>query len=71
MALTRRFLTNLIPQSFEVRENDQLLVSYKQNFNPFLLKMKVSIAPEASGRIDPRLALGAGILLAAIERRQQ
>ena len=71
LALIRRFLTNLIPQKFEVREGNRVLASYKQHFNPFVLKLDVHIAPEASERIDPRLALAAGILLAAIERRQQ
>ena len=71
MSLLRRFLTNLIPQSFHVKQNERVLITYKQNFNPFVLKIKVSIEPDGRDVIDPRLALAGGILLAAIEGRQR
>ena len=71
MSLLRRFLTNLIPQSFHVKQNEKVLITYKQNFNPFVLKIKVSIEPDSRDVIDPRLALAGGILLAAIEGRQR
>jgi uncharacterized protein YxjI len=71
MSLLRRFLTNLIPQSFHVKQNERVLIAYKQNFNPFVLKIKVSIEPDSRDVIDPRLALAGGILLAAIEGRQK
>jgi uncharacterized protein YxjI len=71
MSLLRRFLTNLIPQSFHVKQNEKVLITYKQNFNPFVLKIKVSIDPDSRDVIDPRLALAGGILLAAIEGRQK
>lgn len=68
MALLRRFLSNLIPQSFNMLHDGVEVVQYRQNFNPFVLKLNVEILdPET---VDPRLALGAGILLAAIEGRQ-
>lgn len=71
MSLLRRFLTNLIPQSFHVKQNEKVLITYKQNFNPFVLKIKVSIEPDSRDVIDPRLALAGGILLVAIEGRQR
>jgi hypothetical protein len=46
------------------------LVTYKQNFNPFVLKIRVNIEADSRDVIDPRLALAGGILLAAIEGRQ-
>jgi uncharacterized protein YxjI len=70
LSLIRRFLTNLIPQSYHVRQNGGVLITYKQNFNPFVLKIKVSIEADSRDVIDPRLALAGGILLAAIEGRQ-
>ncbi len=70
MALLRRFLTNLIPQSYHVEANGTRLVEYVQNFNPFVLKLNVEIKPEGRNVLDPRVILGAGILLAAVEGRQ-
>lgn len=71
LSLLRRFLTNLIPQSYHVKQNGSVLITYKQNFNPFVLKINVSIDPDSRDVIDPRLALAGGILLAAIEGRQK
>ncbi|MHC4355054.1 MAG: hypothetical protein ACYTE3_12950 [Planctomycetota bacterium] len=71
MSLLRRFLSNLIPQTYHVRQNERTLITYKQNFNPFVLKINVTIAPESRDVIDPRLVLAGGILLAAIEGRQK
>jgi len=71
LSLLRRFLTNLIPQSYHVKQNGRVLITYKQNFNPFVLKINVSIDPDSRDVIDPQLALAGGILLAAIEGRQR
>jgi uncharacterized protein YxjI len=69
LALIRRFLTNLIPQSYEGTVNGKHAVTYKQNFNPFVRKIKVLLRDWPAG-IDPRLAMVGGILLSAIEGRQ-
>ncbi len=71
LSLLRRFLTNLIPQTFHVKQNEKTLITYKQNFNPFVLKIRVTIDPDSRDIIDPRLVLAGGILLAAIEGRQK
>ncbi len=71
LSLLRRFLCNLIPQTYHVQQNGKTLITYKQNFNPFVLKIRVSIDPESRNIIDPRLVLAGGILLAAIEGRQK
>ena len=71
MSLLRRFLCNLIPQTYHAMQNGKPLITYKQNFNPFVLKIRVSIDPESRDIIDPRLVLAGGILLAAIEGRQK
>jgi hypothetical protein len=70
MALVRRFLTNLIPQSYHAKAGETEIAQYHQNFNPFVFKLRVQLSPGAREKIDPRLVLAGGILLAAIEGRQ-
>ncbi len=68
-ALASRFI-NLIPQTYTITSADgRVIAEIKQHFNPFVLKYSMSFfAPEVS--IDRRLVISAGILLAAIEGRQ-
>ena len=70
LALVRRFLTNLIPQSYHAAVQGKEIVRYHQNFNPFVFKLRVELQPGAKEILDPRLAIAAGILLAAVEGRQ-
>jgi hypothetical protein len=70
MALLRRFLTTLIPQSFHVKVGGADVAEYHQNFNPFVFKLRVRLYPGARERISPLLVLAGGILLAAVEARQ-
>ena len=70
MALLRRFLSNLIPQSFHADVGGESIASYHQNFNPFVYKLRVLLEPGAREKIDPKLVIAGGILLAAIEGRQ-
>lgn len=67
MAILRRFI-NLIPQSFHATVDGRVVAQYRQNFNPFVLKLRVSIAPDCP--LDRKLLLAAGVLLVAIEGRQ-
>ncbi len=70
MALLRRFLSNLIPQTFHLRTSDgQVQATLSVRFNPFIYKLQVTRAPGCT--IDPRLVLGSAVLIAAIEQRQQ
>ena len=71
LALIRRFLTNLIPQSYTVELKGQPLIQFKQNFNPFLLKLSLDFSGDLNSQLDRRLGLAAAILLCAIEGRQQ
>ena len=68
MALIRRFVTNWIPQNYGVLHNGQMTARMEQSFNPFVYKLKVSILP--NNALHPYLILAGGILLAAIEGRQ-
>jgi uncharacterized protein YxjI len=70
LALIRRFLTNLIPQSFTAYIGDQPVADLRQKFNPFIQKLVVDYSKDPSHLLDRRLGIAAGILLAAIEGRQ-
>ncbi len=71
MALLRRLLSNLIPQKFHVEVNGSVVCTYQQNFNPFVLKLVADFSHDRAGLFDRRLGIAAGILLGAIEGRQQ
>ncbi|MEI6221971.1 MAG: hypothetical protein WCP97_04340 [bacterium] len=70
MALLRRFI-NLIPQTFYAFIGEKQVASYKQNFNPFVLKITIDFSSDTEKQYDKRLGLAAGILLSAIEGRQK
>ena len=70
LALLRRFLTNLVPQRFDVEVMGQKVATVRQNFNPFVLKLTVDFSLDPTGRLDRRLGLAAVLLLSAIEGRQ-
>jgi uncharacterized protein YxjI len=70
MALLRRFLTNLIPQSFNTTINGAPVATMKQNFNPFVLKITLDFSRDFNRSLDRRLGIAAAILLCAIEGRQ-
>jgi uncharacterized protein YxjI len=71
LALVRRLLTNLVPQRYEVQVGDTPVARFRQNFNPFVLKLQLDFTPDVAGRLDRRLGLAAAILLCAIEGRQE
>jgi uncharacterized protein YxjI len=70
LALVRRFVTNLIPQSFSIEMDGQEIGEFKQNFNPFIWKLTLDFTADPSEQLDRRLGVAAGILVAAIEGRQ-
>lgn len=70
LALVRRFLTNLVPQAYHAEINGTAVCEYKQNFNPFTLKLQVNFSSSYGHLLDHRMGLAAAILLCAIEGRQ-
>lgn len=71
LAMIRRLLVNLIPQSYDVvATSGQKIADFHQRFNPFLYNLDIDFRMDTSGLLDRRLGLGAAILLAAIEGRQ-
>ncbi|NLM58419.1 MAG: hypothetical protein GX194_04730 [Clostridium sp.] len=70
LALIRRFVTNLIPQTFECYINGTSVCTYKQNMNPFVSKINIDFSKNTGNVLDRRLGIAAGLLLCAIEGKQ-
>lgn len=70
LALLRRFLTGLIPQNYDIVFGTERVADLKQNFNPFTYELNIDFSMDINHRLDRRLGLAAGILLAAVEGRQ-
>ncbi len=70
MALIRRFLSNLIPQTYHGEMHGQQVCLFKQNFNPFVMKVTLDFSMDTQGLLDRRLAIAAAVLLCAIEGKQ-
>jgi hypothetical protein len=71
LALIRRHITNLVPQTYDFELRGQMVGKTRQNFNFFAPKMKCDFSMDAGRQLDRRLALAAVVLLMAIEGRQQ
>jgi len=71
MALLRRFLTNLIPQGFHGTVRGMPVLAFKQNFNPFTLRMNLDFSADTANQLDRRIGLAAAVLFCAIEGRQK
>ena len=69
LAFVRRFLCKLIPQKYYLERNGEKQVSYSQHFNPFVFKLDVKLSDQC--QIPPYLILAGGVLLSAIEGRQE
>lgn len=65
-ALLRRFLSNLIPQSYVIEAGGVEVGRLKQRFNPFVFKADYSVI----GGLDRRLILAGMVLLMCVEGRQ-
>jgi len=70
LALLRRFLSNLIPETFHVHVAGKEVGTIVQAFNPFILTYRVDFS-QAGALLDPRLGVAMVVLLLAIEGRQE
>jgi len=70
LALIRRFLTNLIPQKFHGVVNGNQVCLFKQNFNPFIMKINLDFSMDVGRLLDRRLGIAGAILLCALEGKQ-
>lgn len=72
LAFLRRFggLSLFFPQTFHLRDDEGAEIArFKTHFNPFVHRMTVSVFPQS--HYNPLLVVAAGMLLMAIEGRQQ
>lgn len=70
MALLRRFLTSLIPQSFTIEVNGATAGTIHQTFNPFIAQFEVDFSGSSAAALDRRLGIATVVLLQIIEGRQ-
>jgi uncharacterized protein YxjI len=72
MALFRRFgpLGPLVPQKYHGELNGTMVCLFKQNFNPFVMKIDLDYSMDTDNLLDRRLGIAAAVLLCAIEGRQ-
>lgn len=70
LALIRRFLTNLIPQKYYGEVKGEQVCIFKQNFNPFVMKINLDFSKDKKGLLDRRLGIAGAVLLCAIEGKQ-
>ncbi|WP_211269560.1 hypothetical protein [Paenibacillus glacialis] len=70
MAILRRFLSNLIPQTFVGTIGQHDVLTFKQRFNPFVQKIELDFSMDRQQLLDRRLGIAASVLLSAIEGRQ-
>lgn len=70
-ALLRRFMSNLIPQSFDITMGGNQVAVFKQHFNPFVAKFDIDFSKDTAKLLDRRIGIAAVVLLLAIEGRQR
>lgn len=72
-ALLRRYVDMLavfMPQRYHASIGGQTVATYRQHFNPIVLKLDIDFSPDSERRLDRRLGIAAGVLISAIEGRQ-
>ncbi len=69
-ALFRRFISSIIPQTYHGYIGNNLVCTFKQNFNPFVMKINLDFSPDTNNLLDRRLGIAAAVLLTAIEGKQ-
>lgn len=71
MATLRRFATNLIPQSYGGTVKGMQAFTFKQHFNPFVLKIDLDFSSDINNLLDRRMGIAAAVLLCGVEGRQE
>jgi uncharacterized protein YxjI len=71
MALLRRLLLgSWLPQNYDLTVGETRVADLKQNFNLFRYELNLDFSMDTTSRLDRRVGLAAGILLAAVEGKQ-
>ena len=74
LALARRYVPYVglvCPQKYQGDIGGTLVCTFKQNFNPFVMKITLDFSQDTSRSLDRRLGIAGAILLCAIERKQE
>lgn len=70
LAMIRRLVTALVPQSYDGFIGQAKVCEFKQNFNPFVTKVTLDFTADQQGLLDRRLGIAAAVLLCGIEGKQ-
>jgi len=71
-ALLRRFLLgSFLPQNYDITLGDERVADLRQKFNPFAYQMILDFSMDTANKLDRRLGIAAGALLAIIEGKQR
>ncbi|MHB0912594.1 MAG: hypothetical protein ACYC2Y_04020 [Armatimonadota bacterium] len=70
LAMIRRVVTNVIPQSFAGTIGESTVFEFRQGWNPFASKLHLDFSMDREKLLDRRIGLAAAVLLSAIEGRQ-
>ena len=71
LALLRRLLLgSWLPQNYDMTVGETRVADLKQNFNPFRYELNLDFNMDTTHRLDRRIGIAAGILLAAVEGKQ-
>ena len=72
LALLRRFLLgSWLPQNYDITLGTDRVADVKQRFNLFAYQLGLDFSMDSARKLDRRLGIAAGILLAAIEGKQR
>jgi uncharacterized protein YxjI len=71
LAMLRRLLLgSWLPQNYDLTVDGTRVADLKQNFNLFRYELNLDFSMDTASRLDRRVGIAAGILLAAVEGRQ-
>ena len=71
LALLRRLvLGSWLPQNYDLTVGETRVADLKQNFNLFRYELNLDFSMDTINRLDRRVGIAAGILLAAVEGKQ-
>jgi len=72
LALLRRLLLgSFLPQNYDLLMNGVRVADLKQRFNLFRYELNLDFTMDMAQKLDRRIGIAAGILLATVEGRQQ
>jgi hypothetical protein len=71
LAMLRRLLLgSLLPQNYDIAFGETRVADLKQRFNLFRYELDLDFSMDSAQRLDRRLGIAAGILLATVEGKQ-